>query len=267
MGAPAASQSNSKKSLQFERNMKLMRALGLEFYDPVPRDQLLTFMLPIYETTRRILAWVHERTLCYPVSSTLCVDNMGSVLQQKDCLRSLNEVAHQFAQEHGTRPVVSDKSAISRGFTNLKKFGLVRFGDEQGRICLCGKVTPTPGAYKLSDENSIPPALRELLNQLPGGECTVITQGLHERQAQLKDAMAAAVRKVRQEHCQAEDEFLAEHGIAKAVKGKKYTRLHVPATPPTENRQVTDEELHVPATGEPRLPGGGSLAGTPASGD
>jgi len=73
-------------SRQFERNMKLMRALGLEFYDPVPRDQLLTFMLPIYETPRRILAWVHERTLCYPVSSTFCVDNMGNPLRPKDCL-------------------------------------------------------------------------------------------------------------------------------------------------------------------------------------
>jgi hypothetical protein len=86
MGTPAAS--HSKTSPQFERNMKLMRALGLEFYDPVPRDQLLTFMLPIYETPRRILAWVHERTLCYPVSSTFCVDNVGNTLQQKDCLRS-----------------------------------------------------------------------------------------------------------------------------------------------------------------------------------
>jgi hypothetical protein len=33
MGAPAASQSNSKTSPQFERNMKLMRALGLQSLD------------------------------------------------------------------------------------------------------------------------------------------------------------------------------------------------------------------------------------------
>ena len=118
----------------------------------------------------------------------------------------MNEVARQFAQENGTKLVVLDKSAISHGFANLKKFGLVRFDDEQGRIYRCGKVTPTPEAYKLSDENSICPALRELLNQFPTSERTVIVRVLHERQAQLKNAVAAAVRKIRQEHRQAEDE-------------------------------------------------------------
>jgi hypothetical protein len=178
MGTPAESPSNSKTSPQFERNLKLMRELGVEFYDAVPRDQLLTFMLPIYETPRRILAWVHESTLCYPTSSAFCSDKTGNALQQKDCLRSLNQTARQFAEKHGIEPVVLSKSAISRGFAHLKKFGLVRFDDEQGRIYLCGKVTPSPDVYKLSDQNSISPALREVLDQCSVDERSEIVQGL-----------------------------------------------------------------------------------------
>jgi hypothetical protein len=243
-------------------------SIGVEFYEAVPPDQLLTFMLPIYETPRRILAWVHERTLCYPASSTFCIDKTGNALQQKDCLRSLNETARQFAEKHGAEPVVlMSKSAISRGFARLKKFGLVRFDDEQGRIYLCGKVTPSPDVYKLSDQNSISPALREVLDQCSVDERSEIVQGLLERQAQLKEAVAAAVRKVRQEHRQAEDEFLAEHGIAKVPGGKEYARLHVHATPPTENQQITVEELRVHVTREPNLPLTSLAGSAPARGD
>jgi hypothetical protein len=248
MGTPAAASQSSSKNSRHERNTKLMRALGAEFYDPVPRDQLLTFMLPIYETPRRILAWVHERTVCYPVSSAFCIDNNGNVLQQKDCLKSLNAVAVQFAEKHGTAPVVLDKSAISRGFDHLKRYGLVRFADQQGPIHLCGKVTPTPEACKPSDEKSICPALQQLLEQCSVNERTTIIRGLLDREAQLDKAEADAVRPIRQLHAQARRDFLAEHGIVKV--GKKYERSAVRTTPPMLNQQFTGKKLHVLATGE-----------------
>jgi hypothetical protein len=253
MGTPATSQSYSESSPRFKAVIKLMKQLGVEggLFEAVPKDQLVTFMLPIYETSLRILAWVHERTVCYPVLSPFCVDERRNVLQQKDCMKDLNERALEYSKEHGTKPVVLDKSAISRGFAHWKIRGLVRFDDEQGRFYPCGKVTPTPEAYSSSDEDSISPDLRELLKQFPADEPTVIVQGLLERQARLKKAIADAVRPVRQLHRQADLDFLAEHGIAKPAGSKKYARLHVHAPPPTENHKLTDEELRVRATGQP----------------
>jgi hypothetical protein len=43
---------NAKTSPQFERNVRRMRELGVEFYDAVPPDRLVIFTLPIYETPR-----------------------------------------------------------------------------------------------------------------------------------------------------------------------------------------------------------------------
>ena len=211
MGAAATSQSYSESSPRFKSVTKLMQQLGIEggYFEAVPKDQLVTFMSPIYKPPRRILAWVHERTLCYPALSPFCVDEKRNVLHQKDCLKELNERAIEFSKEHGTKPVVLDKSTISRGFADLKRCGLVRFDDEQGRIYLCGKVIPSPEAYKLSDENSISPALREVLDLCSVNERSEIVQGLCERKIQFDEAVAAAVKMLRQSRRQAETDLLA----------------------------------------------------------
>ena len=104
MGAAATSQSYSESSPRFKSVTKLMQQLGIEggYFEAVPKDQLVTFMSPIYKPPHRILAWVHERTLCYPALSPFCVDERRNVLQHgwfrreasgKVCLYS----AHVFA--------------------------------------------------------------------------------------------------------------------------------------------------------------------------
>jgi hypothetical protein len=120
MGAAATSQSYSESSPRFKSVTKLMQQLGIEggYFEAVPKDQLVTFMSPIYKPPRRILAWVHERTLCYPALSPFCVDEKRNVLHQKDCLKELNERAIEFSKEHGTKPVVLDKSI--RGFEEMR---------------------------------------------------------------------------------------------------------------------------------------------------
>src|SRR5437870_4072124 len=132
---PSVSHGGQKEKVKSSTNgtrtdsalLDLMRRMGASNFEPLPPDQIKTFLLSFHTAQERVLAWVRVYTVCYPCWSPYCVDSRGNELRQVDCARELG----------------LDESVVSRRIARLSFLGLVRV-DENRRIYLCGVVIPPP---------------------------------------------------------------------------------------------------------------------------
>ena len=131
-----------------------MQSIGASNFEPLPPDQIKTFLLSFHCPEQRVLAWVRAHTICYPCSSAYCVDNRSNELRKVDCARELG----------------LDESVVSRRMARLVALGLIRV-DDAGRIYLCGRVAPTPEvATEDSVSETLPPTVRRALESMEEGE-------------------------------------------------------------------------------------------------
>jgi hypothetical protein len=132
---PSVSDGGQKEKVKSSTNgtrtdsalLDLMRRMGASNFEPLPPDQIKTFLLSFHTAQERVLAWVRVHTVCFPCWSPYCVDSRRNELRQVDCARELG----------------LNESVVSRRIARLSFLGLVRV-DENGRIYLCGVVIPPP---------------------------------------------------------------------------------------------------------------------------
>jgi hypothetical protein len=213
--ATSVSQLRSKKTQSKHRDtelMKLMKSMGVETgrFEPMPADQITTFILPSYAPVQRVIAWVQFHTICYEGTakrSVYCVDKLGNKLQQKDCARELG----------------LDRSVVSRHMAYWERRGLIKMEeDEDGdiRIRLCGEVVPVEIETSGQDE-ALPTSLREALESLdPPARQTLHDEYLAwqvRRREETAAAMASALKKLDQELAQ----LMLTHGLSKV--GRRWT--------------------------------------------
>jgi hypothetical protein len=63
----------------------LMKTMGAESgkWEPVPTEQLTSFLDLHYDPATRVLAWVRLHTVCFPYRKPYCVDERHNELRQK----------------------------------------------------------------------------------------------------------------------------------------------------------------------------------------
>jgi hypothetical protein len=204
-----------------------MRRMGANNFEPLPPDQIKTFLRSFHTAQERVLAWVRVHTVCFPCWSPYCVDNRGNELRQVDCARELD----------------LDESVVSRRLARLSVLGLVRV-DNNGRIYLCGVVVPSPELTKDHSTNgTLPPTLRRAAESLDQQEAQALQDCLRVWKADRESNLADVVRKVRRQSDQELVQIMGRFGFRKQPRG--WTRLPL----------ATGEEVAVQASTSPGAAG------------
>ena len=180
-----------------------MQSIGASNFEPLPPDQIKTFLLSFHCPEQRVLAWVRAHTICYPCSSAYCVDNRSNELRKVDCARELG----------------LDESVVSRRMARLIALGLIRV-DDAGRIYLCGRVAPTPEvATEDSVSETLPPTVRRALESMEEGEAQALEDCLRVWKDDRQSQLAEVVRAVRRQSDERLVQIMATFGFQKKARG------------------------------------------------
>jgi hypothetical protein len=85
---PSVSDGGQKEKVKSSTNgtrtdsalLDLMRRMGASNFEPLPPDQIKTFLLSFHTAQERVLAWVRVHTVCFPYWSPYCVDSRRNEL-------------------------------------------------------------------------------------------------------------------------------------------------------------------------------------------
>ena len=177
--------------------------MGATNFEPIPPDQIKTFLLSFHTAQERVLAWARVHTVCFPCWSPYCVANRGNELRQVDCARELS----------------LDESVVSRRIARLSVFGLIRV-DENGRIYLYGAVVPSSELTKNDSANgTLPPTLRRAAESLDQQEAQALHECLRVWKADRQSQLADVVRKVRRQSDEDLVKIMATFGCRKQTRG------------------------------------------------
>jgi hypothetical protein len=203
-----------------------MRRMGASNFEPLPPDQIKTFLLSFHTAQERVLAWVRVQTVCFPCWSPYCVDSRGNELRQVDCARELG----------------LDESIVSRRIARLSFLGLVRV-DENGRIYLCGVVIPPPELAKDDSTNrTLPPTLQRAAESMDPQESQALQDCLRAWKVDRQSQLADVVRKVRRQSDEDLVRIMATFGFRK--QPRRWIRL-----------PATSKEVAVQTSTSPDAPG------------
>ena len=242
--------------------------MGASTFEPLPPDQIKTFLLFFHRPEQRVLAWVRAHTVCYPCSSPYCVNNRGNELRKVDCARELG----------------LDESVVSRRVARLFALGLVRV-DDAGRIYLCGRVSPRPEVAKEdSAGKTLPTMVRLALESMDQEEAQALEDCLRVWKNDSQSQFAEVVRTVRRQSDEHLVQIMTRFGFQK--KARRWIRsmavvaekvavqasvdqvaVQAPGQPTVrdEENDADESEMAAQTGGEEERPAGGPREVTPSA--